>query len=818
MPFMVKSQNFTLKGSVKDAKTKQGIPLVSILINKGQSGTTSDLNGSFEVDFPLKDLKIIEFNYIGYESFVYRVKNPDDLKPLQKPLNIILFEKIRNLEEVTIKAGENPAHRIIRKASAKRKENSLETLKSYKYSAYHKFAVTSDEAPENLKIKPKQVDSADIDLREYLKKHHILLIESVTDYQFLQPNNKLEKVQATKVSGFQNPRLLAFAANAKPLDFTNDFVQIFDKEYLNPLAKGSTERYFFNIEDTLYFKKDTVYAISFQPFPDKNILTLEGTLHIHTKNYAIQNILVNNQNQKETLLKFNIQQRNELVDESYWFPSQVYIDAIFEELLLSNDRRAKGTWRNHYKNFEINPELSKNNFSEIIQQINPLAHLKEDTFWEQNRKEPLNQIDKQSYKYLDSLGKKMNWDRILNISEALTNRRFSVGKYFDLDIDKLFKVNQFERFRLGVGFLTNDIFSSKFSIGLPYTLGAYIGYGFGDNRLKYGGKFEVLANQTKQLRIGTQYSFDLHEPAMIDFVAPPQVITARAFRNFLAQRMDIQNKIEIYATARPIRNLNTKLSYQYRDANTSYEYYFLRDNSDVSFYAHPFFYINNEVNLQLHYAKNEEYIEVAGQRILNKIEMPSISLNIKQGNIQWNTGQENYTKIETRFIQKHKFLYVGTFTAEIQAAQIFGNIPYPLLYNGMGTTGRFYPFTQGYFQTADIYEFVNSRFINIFLSHNIGKIFPKKWTNKHFNPELTLHQFFGIGSLNNVDSHYFITTNPMNKGLWESGLTIDKLYRYKYLRAAYLNLGAGVFARYGAYQKTDFRDNFAFKLSVNFEL
>src|SRR5688572_29393457 len=55
-----------LKGSVRDAQTNEALPFVSILINEGPNGTTSDIDGKFQVKS--KDpVQLLTFSYLGYE-------------------------------------------------------------------------------------------------------------------------------------------------------------------------------------------------------------------------------------------------------------------------------------------------------------------------------------------------------------------------------------------------------------------------------------------------------------------------------------------------------------------------------------------------------------------------------------------------------------------------------------------------------------------------------------------------------------------------------------------------------------------------------
>ncbi|NJO02515.1 MAG: carboxypeptidase-like regulatory domain-containing protein, partial [Bacteroidia bacterium] len=124
------AQAIRLRGSVFDAQSKLPLPFVNVVVNGGQAGTTSDIDGKFSLNVSGINLRSISFSYVGYQTFVYLINTPEDLKPLNNPLQIGLLEKASELEELVIRAGENPAHRIIRQAAQNRKANDPEKISS----------------------------------------------------------------------------------------------------------------------------------------------------------------------------------------------------------------------------------------------------------------------------------------------------------------------------------------------------------------------------------------------------------------------------------------------------------------------------------------------------------------------------------------------------------------------------------------------------------------------------------------------------------------------------------------------------------------
>lgn len=61
------AQNATITGKVIDAKTKEALPSVNIVLNENNEGTYSELDGSFKLNLP-PGRYTLSFYYIGYET------------------------------------------------------------------------------------------------------------------------------------------------------------------------------------------------------------------------------------------------------------------------------------------------------------------------------------------------------------------------------------------------------------------------------------------------------------------------------------------------------------------------------------------------------------------------------------------------------------------------------------------------------------------------------------------------------------------------------------------------------------------------------
>jgi hypothetical protein len=131
------AQSHTLSGRITDERNRQPLAFVNVVVNEGQQGVISDIDGKYEITSNEPIVKV-KFSSIGYE--------PKEilLQANQKKCNVSLTSKTFELGEVTVEAGENPAHRILDSLMAHRKANNPNSLDSYRYNIYDKMVITID--------------------------------------------------------------------------------------------------------------------------------------------------------------------------------------------------------------------------------------------------------------------------------------------------------------------------------------------------------------------------------------------------------------------------------------------------------------------------------------------------------------------------------------------------------------------------------------------------------------------------------------------------------------------------------------------------
>ena len=109
LPFFVNAQ-FTIRGKIFVAESKEALPFVPVLIKGTTIGIQTDFDGNYTLKTSTLGDSLIA-SYVGYKRMARAINKKLQDQEINFPL---VSDEGISLDEVTVKAGENPAHRIIR--------------------------------------------------------------------------------------------------------------------------------------------------------------------------------------------------------------------------------------------------------------------------------------------------------------------------------------------------------------------------------------------------------------------------------------------------------------------------------------------------------------------------------------------------------------------------------------------------------------------------------------------------------------------------------------------------------------------------------
>ncbi len=773
-----------VRGTVRDAWTNEKLAFVSIAANAGETGTTTNLEGQYELRHS-RPISSLRFSYVGYA--------PQEAAPDSTgSLNIYLQPAAARLKEVVVRSTYNPAHRIIRLANQNRERHRTENLQAYTYRTYNKFILTATDARhEDLSdtLPLSRLDSSYLKMRNLLARQHLFMAESVTDYAYRKPGLSNEKILATRVSGLQQPSFGIVAAEARNFSVYDDMPDFFGKRYLSPLSTGSTRRYSFFLEESTVIGRDTVFIISFEPNYGRNFDGLKGLLYITSDGWAVQNVIAESAAVDKRGLK--LQQQFQKINGVQWFPTELDVELTVPQVMLRG-HQPYGHIRTYITNINLNPDLKRRDFSAITLSQTTQAHRQPADFWQQERPDTLNAQEQTTYQRLDSVGQADNLDRNIRLMEHLTTGRLPIG-LIGLDLKRIFRISGFEGTRLGIGAHTNDLLSERFSIG------GYWGYAFGDKRQKYGTDAAYILHKPSALTLQASFAEDIMEPGGRDLPFKRRTLI-RDYRPALLPLLDYATAYNASLSGRVARYLQALVQVNKQERRPTLEI----PASDAPAPA----YRIAEAAVGIRYAYGEQLMQQFNQTVATSSRYPVLWLQYTKGLDGVLGGQYSYSKYDIRLEASFQQRALGETNITLAGGHIQGIAPFISLYNGYGSySDRHHVYAGEGFETMFPYEFFSDRYGALFLQQNFGKLLVR---TKFFEPDIVAVTNLGVGDLSQplppLEGSQYL---GMRKGFFESGLLLNNI-----IRSTFSGIGVGAFYRWGGYAFPKASDNLKLKLTL----
>ncbi len=788
----------SISGYVLDSLDNKPIPFVNIIIDGTNHGTSSDIDGFFEIlpsGYPMK----IKLHSLGYTDTTITFSFP-------QTTTIKLLEKSITLGEAVVVAGENPAIPIIKKAIENRKINDPEKNYPFTYSTYSKMVfgpeIGHSQANIILSDTSSAFDSASYAFREAMKKHYFFITETVTERKFIPPSTSFENVTANRVSGLENPAFTMIATEFQPFSYYSDYVDIIGLKYLSPLARNSYNNYVFELKDAFRENNDTMYVIHFQPKKGSSFNGLKGSLTINSHFYAIQNIQVTQANPTSTM-QVTVEQMSQFIDNKQWFPIQFNTHIVFKMDNTSSSAMAfdfidaKG--KTYIRNIKVGVEFSKKEFPNVDLQLDSEANKQTSDFWTNQRKEPLSNKEENTYTVVDSIGKELKLDQKMKLAEAVVTGFVPIGPV-SIELNKLIDYNLYQGLRLGLGVRTNDKISKVVSVG------GYAAYGFNDVHWKYGGDLKFVISRKNDISAGVKYLNDLTPTAAVDYFKK-ETFNLRSYSNLYINKMDKIEGFEVYATFRALRDFQNQLFFNSYSQSYNYNYTYAPKNDTVLTSNNAFKRV--EVGWSFRFGLKEKYMRNFNQNISLGTKYPYLWVRFAAGNEVFGSDF-NYEKIDARVSKKFLIKGLGKLGFQVQGGTTTGEVPLNMFHfgNGMRISG-FNLYIENAFNTMAPNEFVSQTYLSGFLHLNIGAIYKTQYSA----PEISLVTAAGWGTLDHKSDHRGMEFSTMEKGYYESGLLLDNII---ILNTS--GIGVGAFYRYGPYAFPNVADNFGFSFTFMYVL
>ncbi|MGZ3883580.1 MAG: DUF5686 family protein [Bacteroidia bacterium] len=716
----IQAQQLIIKGRVFNAENKEALPFVPVIIKGTNIGTQTDIDGHFVIRSDKPGDSLIA-TYVGFKRCARAINR----KLSSQEINIPLSSEGIALLEVTVKAGENPANRIIRNVIANKEHNDRKRLQSYQYEAYNKVEFDLNRIPKEMRerkvLKPihfvfENVDSTFSDEKPSLP---FFIVESISDFYFKKPGHKKEVVRASKITGIENASISQVMGDMyQNINIYDNNLLVFNKQFASPISDNGFFYYKYYLEDSLFIGSNWCYHIRFKPRRPQE-LSFTGNIWIADTTWGVKRLEMTIP--KDANLNFintaNIIQEFAFGDSTWMMcKDRLIID-------FAPTKKALGFYgrkTTSYKNIILNtPKEDK--FYEFADRIivEDGATARTDEYWGLHRHDSLTVREKKIYKMIDtiqSLPVYKSWIDLFYVFVAGYKKvnNFEIGPYFNLA-----SYNRVEGTRLRFGGRTSQMFSNW------YELSGYVAYGLKDQKWKYslGFKSFITRKPHRQL-VGLNFKSDYEILGQSTNGFSQDNLFASFFRTSPLTNLTRVDNTQAWYEREWFPGLISRVTLAssiYTPLGTARYLYYKSDGA----IAQKDNIKNTEIRVGVRFAWKEKYVGENFTRVSIGTKWPIIQLNYAKS-LQNAFGAEyDFQKFAVNLSDRFRITPILGYTDYmIQAGKIWGTVPYPLLELHGGNETYVYDYYA--YNMMKYYEFGSDQYVSAAVFHHFeGLLFNK---------------------------------------------------------------------------------------------
>ncbi len=726
---------------------------------------------------------------------------------------------------------------MAQKNTSKQEENTQKLVKNiiriqnnnnlkatdFSYSFYEKSIVSAhpdsisariDTIFKNKKKTKFKVDSSSYKFKKRITKQHVYQTEKVSHISIINGKKK-ENIIGLKMAGLKQPVYELLGQEFMPFDLSKKQLKILQFTFQNPFTTEGSLKYNFEITDTITTAKGKEIVLQFESKKGIRKNKLKGSVTVNLKTFSItkSTFLINSiiNVKTETVFSwFNNGKSWFPVSQSLWVTKgkgKHNIDFLGETIQFDN-MTSTSSKKYDYSNdlyVKIDRDFTEYNFTEKPKKQHYQIHIDKSAtktnpaFFNTIANDTLDNRSQNTYQALDSLVTATKIERKIYFGKKLINGQIPFG-FVDIRARDLFKYNNYEGFRLGLGISTNNRLSPYFKL---FGYGAY-GTKDGVFKSQLGSSFRVSKNTDTW--ISGSFTDDITEFADLSLIPDnkrfrlydPRPFNLSTFYNHQSFELTFESKFisKVETTLKINRSrINPLFNYEYSSPNETYKVYNL-----------------TLATLSLEWSPNSKFLQAPQEILEVEKGFPKVILQVSHAIPNLLSENIEFTKIDARIYQEKKHLSGQKTTFLLQAGMSLGNAPLSHLYSVAPNNldretilSRITFANKTSFETMYFNEFYSDRYSLFQLKHYFNK-----WQiSKSIKPTLILGSKVAFGDFSHPEYHQGIAFKTMDKGFYESGFELQNIFK---------GLGLSTYYRYGPYQLEKFDRNIAIKLSFTLNL
>ena len=711
------SQSKIIVGFARDEHSFEPVPFASVRFRLSGNGALADSSGKFWLYLPAQN-DTLEITSVGYRDFILPVDVSTVIGDTLRFTANLIPGKITTA--VTIKVKVNRALILWKRIVARKPLNDRYRFNNFSYQLYNKLEldlknINKDKLAQMKVLKPFSFIFDNVDTADGASYLPAYLTEAISTYYYQKdPVKRREVFSAVNTVGVQNESISRLLGGMdQVVNFYNNYIPVFDKLFISPIADNADDYYNYKIADTQHLAGKRIIHLLFSP-KRKGTNTFEGDCWVHDTTYAIQkmNLRLGASANINYVQRLSLIQEYQLINDSTWFLSKdkfvVDVNPVGKRSIAFIGRKTT-TYQNIVLNdSSVLKELEKNKKKEEVI-LPPEANYKNKDYWADARPEDLTETEKKIYKTIDTLLSLPAFQRYTRMINFIGTGYLPVGKFLIGPWQNWIFTNSVEGTRLRFDLGTNSKWQ-KYTI-----LHGYLAYGFGDKKwkgeidgmhlFKKHPRMYIYGEYRNDFDYGQQYVGEISQDNLFAVAIRKENVPIKFIRleqakieffkewHFGLSLMPVVQQREYT----PVKNLPPKI-------------FFENGNGEA---------LNTfEASIRFRFAYLEKFLENTFYRTSLGSPYPIVELKYTKGIPGVMGSSYEYSKISGSVHNRKKIPPLGSIYYNVFGGQTFGTLPYLFLDVAPGNEiYYYYPYV---FNLMNRFEYIHDRYAGLSFEHNIG--------------------------------------------------------------------------------------------------
>ncbi len=712
------AQSKLIIGTISDQHSAETVPFASVRFKNSGIGQLADSSGSFRFTLPIQTKDTLLITSVGYEDYSL----PIDLSLFAKDTIRIQAQLIPGKISVgvVVKAKVNRGLQLWKRMVKFKPKNNQFRFDNFSYELYNKLQLDLKNIDKNKWknapfMKPFAFVFDNVDSTDGAPVLPAYMSEAISQYYYQKsPVRRREVFKGVKTIGVQNESASKLLGGMdQVVNVYNNFIPVFDKQFVSPLSDNGDNYYNYKVLDTQYVNGRRLVHFIFVP-KRKGENTFEGDGWVHDTTFAIQklNLRLGKDANVNFVDKLSLIQEYQLINDSTWFLSKdkfvVDISPLSKNKLSFIGRKTT-TYRNILVNDpSVEAELAQN--KQIEETVLPKdAMVKADTFWTTSRHEDLSVTEKGIYKMVDTLLQLPAFKRATKIINFVSTGYYNIGQYQIGPWQNWVSGNSVEGVRLRFDLATNSKFSQK------VVFHGYAAYGFQDRKWK--GEFDAmyLINKSPRSYIYGSFVNDFdYGQNYYDEISSDNIFALAIRKKGVPIKFIKHQEYRLDGFKEWRSGLSVLLSGKHKAYNP------IQNLPGKELFTHPKAdpLTSFEASVRLRFAYLEKFLENTFYRTSLGSPYPIVEARYTKGISGVNNSAYDYHKITAGVSNYKKIPPLGSIYYNVFGGRTFGTLPYVFLDIAPGNEIHYY--NRYAFNMMNRYEFIHDKYAGINFEHNFG--------------------------------------------------------------------------------------------------